>query len=109
IEIGDVVDCAEPGRTRRRAEAGVTRRDDPEALRQPVEKRAVLRDIVAAMQKQQRRAGPCDLRLDRYARYLDPFHSMLLPDAIFPQLPTTRLPGGSRDPPFRWRSACSWA
>src|SRR5436305_841104 len=52
IEIGDIVDAAEPGGARRRAETGMARRDDPETPRQAVEKRPVLRDIVAAMQKQ---------------------------------------------------------
>ena len=45
--------------------------------RQPVEKRPVLRDIVAAMQKQQRRPAAGDLGLERNAADLDAFHARL--------------------------------
>ena len=42
--------------------------------RQTVEKRPVLRDIVAAVQEQQRRAGPGDFGVDRDAGNVDVFH-----------------------------------
>src|SRR5438477_5793936 len=137
IEIGDVVDTAEPRRARRRVETGMARRDDPAMLRQPVEKRAVLCDIVAAMQKQQRRPGAGDQCLDRYPGDLDAFHSrsshlfsaaspppvLRFASDSFPRLrgrvgvgaisgmklPINRRPGGSRDPPFHWRGLSNTA
>ena len=72
--MGDVVHGAEPGRARGRAKAGMARRDDPEAPREAIEKRPGLRDIIAAMQEQQRRARASDHRLDRNAGYVDAFH-----------------------------------
>src|ERR1044071_9934128 len=77
IEIGDVVDAAEPGGARRIAEAGVAGRYDPEALCEAVEERPVLHDIVAAVQEQEGRAGADDLRLDRDAGDVDAFHASL--------------------------------
>src|SRR5229473_3363326 len=48
--------------------------DDPPAPRQAVEKRLVLRDIVAAMQEQQRRPVAGDQRLDRDPAQIDVLH-----------------------------------
>ena len=79
IEIGDVVHAAEPCRARGRAKPGMARRDDPPAPRQAVEQRPVLRDIVAAMQEQERRPGAGDHRLDRDPAQIDVLHALLLP------------------------------
>jgi hypothetical protein len=55
IEIGEIVDRAEPVGARRMAEAGMTRRQDPPTPPEAFEKQPVLPDLVAAVQKQERR------------------------------------------------------
>ena len=63
---------------------------DPEPRGQAVEKRAVLRDIVAAVQEQQRRAGSGNLGVDRDAADVDAFHPRLhgLSSRLPPALPS---------------------
>ena len=60
------------------AEPGMARRNHPEAAGQPVEKGPVLRDIVAAVQEQQRRAVPGRQHLERGFADFDAFHPILL-------------------------------
>src|SRR3954468_7721604 len=59
------------------AEPRMARRDHPEPRGQTVEKRAVLRDVVTSVQKQQRRAGSGNLGVDRDAADLYTLHPTL--------------------------------
>src|ERR1700683_142101 len=56
----------------------MARRDHPKPLRQPVEKRGVLREIIDAVQEQKRGAAAGDVHLDRGTADIDALHRQFL-------------------------------
>ena len=58
IEVGEIVDRADPSGSARVAEAGMRRRDDPVPSRQQIEPRPLGHQPLAGMQEQQRPALP---------------------------------------------------
>ena len=75
VEIGEIVDRAEPIGALRPADPGVAWGKYPPTARQPLQKSAILRKIVAAVQKQQRRAVSGDRDFERNPTDSDALHA----------------------------------
>ena len=70
------MDRAEPVRPRRIAEAGWRGAMTRQCARQPIEKRRVLRDVIAAVQEEQRRTRAGDRAIERVVSDFDLSHSL---------------------------------
>ena len=74
IEVGQIVDRSEVGRTGRRTVAWMARRNHRPVLCQCVEMRPYLLEILLGMQVEKRRARACDMDLDGDALDIACFH-----------------------------------
>ena len=74
IEVGQIVDRSEVGRTGRCTVAWMARRNHAPLLCEGVEMRPYLLEILLGMQVEKRRARACDMRLDREALDIECFH-----------------------------------
>ena len=74
IEVGEIVDRSDVGRSGRRTVAGMPRRDHRPLLRECLEMRPCLLEILLGMQVEERRTRACDMGLNGAAPDIECFH-----------------------------------